>query len=217
MAVWPASRHPSLGGFVKDAQGAPAYGRTNWRRFAIVAIAPVVAASGLMAGVASGAVPANFVVSGQSFKLSASRLEGDGFTQYSGQLKKQDGTQPVAKSGILHAEIYDLCQSVAVGPFVLRIEAGKNNKPAVAEDLLIGMSSLKGTAKFKNIDIGQDASTLDRDKTGAPHGAPGSFGQQAEHVTITDLQQVAYSTSASSFTLTGMSLALQLTDPEECF
>jgi len=208
---------------VKDAQGAPAYGRTNWRRFAVVAIAPVVVAVGLMAGVASGAVPASFVVSGKSFKLSASKLVGTGFTQYSGTLQtsqKNDVTGstvlPVAKSGIKHADIYDLCQTVAVGPIVLRIEAGKNNNPAVAEDLLIGMSELRGTATFDHIDIGQDASTLKKDGADE-HGEVGSFGQQADGVTIENLQQVAYSTSATTFKLTGMNLKLFVGNGKECF
>jgi hypothetical protein len=209
---------------VKDAQGDPAYGRTNWRRFAIAAGVPAVVAGGLVFGVATGALAASFSVSGTQFKLSADKLEGTGFTQYSGTLpteKVQSSTGQkyvvAAKSGIGSATITNLCQTVAAGPIVLRIEAGKDAaNPVEAEDLLIGMSELNGDAEFKNIDIGQDASTLNRDGL-AEHGDVGGFGQQAETVTITNLKQIAYSTSASTFKLSGMSLKLFVGNGKECF
>jgi len=202
---------------VKDAQGDPAYGRTNWRRFAIAAGVPAVVAGGLVFGVATGALAASFSVSGTQFKLSADKLEGTGFTQYSGQLNKVDGAVVAAKSGIGEATLTNLCQTVAVGPVVLRIEAGKDpDNPVKAEDLLIGMSELSGDAEFTNIDIGQDASTLSKD--GLPeHGDVHGFGQQADKVVINNLHQVAYSTSASTFKLTGMSLKLYVGNGKECF
>jgi len=202
---------------VKDAQGDPAYGRTNWRRFAIAAGVPAVVAGGLVFGVATGALAASFSVSGTQFKLSADKLEGTGFTQYSGQLNKVDGAVVAAKSGIGEATLTNLCQTVAVGPVVLRIEAGKDpDNPVKAEDLLIGMSELSGDAEFTNIDIGQDASTLSKD--GLPeHGDVHGFGQQADKVVINNLHQVAYSTSASTFKLTGMSLKLYVVNGKECF
>lgn len=215
---------------MKDAQGAPAYGRTNWRRFAIAAVIPTAAAVGLMAGVAQGAIPTSFVVSGTQFKLKASKLDGTGFTQYSQVAhtktkNKVTGTTdlPLAVSGIRHAEIYDLCQTVAVGPITLRIEAGKDNDPAVADNLLIGMSDLSGTATFTGIDIGMDASELSKDNPlpgqGEPHehGDVGAFGQQADGVIIDDLHQTAYTTQASTFKLTGMSLGLKFGPGHECF
>lgn len=50
----------------------------------------------------------------------------------------------------------------------------------------------------------------------AAKGAPGDFAQDADTVTITHLQQTAWSTQASVFTLTGMHV--QLTDGSKgCF
>ena len=202
---------------MKDAQGDPGEGRTNWRRFAIAAGVPAVVAGGLVFGVATGALAASFSVSGTQFKLSADRLEGTGFTQYSGTLNKVDGQVVAAKSGIGEATLTNLCQTVAVGPVVLRIEAGKDpDNPVKAEDLLIGMSELSGDAEFTNIDIGQDASTLSKDGL-SEHGDVHGFGQQADKVVITNLHQVAYSTSASTFKLSGMSLKLYVGDGKECF
>jgi hypothetical protein len=210
---------------VKDAQDAPAYGRTNWRRFALAAVIPAVAAVGVMAGVAQGAIPASFVVSGTPFKLSANKLDGQGFTQYSGVThtkipNKVTGTTtlPLAVSGIKSADIYNLCQTVAVGPIVLRIEAGTDaNNPAHADDLLIGMSDLRGTATFGGIDIGMDASELSKDQAKGEHGDAGGFGQQADTVVIDNLQQTAYTTSASTFRLTNMNLKLSVGNGKECF
>jgi hypothetical protein len=201
-----------------NEQSDPAYGRTNWRRFAIAAGVPTVVAAALIGGVATGALAASFSVSGTQFKLSADKLEGTGFTQYSGTLPTVDqGDKIAAKSGIAEATLTNLCQTVKVGPVILRIEAGKDpDNPVTATDLLIGMSELSGNATFENIDIGQDASTLSKDGL-AEHGDVRGFGQQADKVVIENLHQVAYSTSASTFKLTGMNLKLHVGDGEECF
>jgi hypothetical protein len=206
---------------VKDAQGAPAYGRTNWRRFAIAAVIPTAAAVGMLVGVAQGAIPTNFVISGTPFKLSATRLEGSNFTQYSGNVETAADPDTanqkfLAVSGIQNADIYKLCQSVKAGPIILRIDAGDDDTPAKANDLLIGMTELGGEAEFTDIDIGMDAGHLDRDELDEG-GKVGTFGQQAEHVTIYDLKQTAYSTSAHKFTLPGMSLKMSFNKGSECF
>lgn len=204
---------------MKDAQGDPAYGRTNWRRFAVAVGVPTVVAGGLIVALANGALAASFSVSGTQFKLSATELDGTGFTQYSGALSTASGSQiPAAMSGINSADIHGLCQSVAAGPIVLRIEAGNDPaNPAHADNLLIGMSQLSGDATFQHITIGQDASTLTADGA-TTHGGVGTFGQQADSVVITGLQQKAYSTQASTFVLKGMSLKLYVGDTsKECF
>ncbi|GGN31993.1 hypothetical protein FHR83_005712 [Actinoplanes campanulatus] len=207
---------------MEEAQDAPAYGRTNWRRFAVAVGVPTVVAGGLVLALAEGALAANFTVSGKQFKLTADTLVGTGFTQYSGELDTQDpdypgGKIPAAMSGIKSATLVGLCQSVAVGPVTLRIEAGNDeNNPVKAENLLIGMSELGGNATFEDIQIGLDASTMTRDGAES-HGAPGSFGQQSRTVTIENLRQKAYYTSASTFVLNGMSLKLHIGGSHECY
>ncbi|MEU4425383.1 DUF6230 family protein [Actinoplanes sp. NPDC024001] len=202
---------------MEDAQSAPASGRTNWRRFAVAVGVPTVVAGGLVVALAEGALAANFTISGKQFKLSAAKLVGDGFTQYNGELETKDGTVQAAMSGIESATLNDLCQSVAVGPVTLRIEAGDDpENPVRATNLLIGMSELGGDATFENIQIGLDAATLDAAQDEA-HGAPGGFGQQATKVTIVNLRQQAYYTSASTFTLNGMSLKLHVGGKHECY
>jgi hypothetical protein len=202
---------------VKDTQGNLVLGRTRWRRFAAAAIPAGVVAAGLFAGVAAGIVPVSINISGQSFKVSASRLEGDGFAQYPGVaiVEKDKSLKPVATSAIKSADLYDLCQSVKVPgtPFVLLIHAGGGGTPAHADNLLIGMDNLQGNATFTNIDIGIDASLA---KKGGAAGTVGDFAQQADHVTITDLKQEAYSTQAGTFTLKGLDMRIN-TQGQECF
>jgi hypothetical protein len=204
---------------VKDAQGNPVLGRTRWRRFAAVLVPSVAAATLLFVGVANGAIPASIAVSGTTFKVKASELDGTGFVQYGGFAVGKDGTQhPVAVSGIKSADLHDLCQSVVIPntSISLVINAGKDPKrPAHADDLMIDLTQLNGDATFTNISIGQDASTLNKGPDGA-QGIAGLFGQQADGVTIKNLTQIAWSTSAGTFTLNGLDMHVSL-NKEECF
>ncbi|GIF07954.1 DUF6230 family protein [Actinoplanes siamensis] len=212
---------------MEDSQSVPAAGRTNWRRFAVAVGVPTAVATGLVVALQTGALAANFVISGSQFKLSAATLDGDGFTQYSGTLKDGKGNYiPAAMSGISSATLTSLCQSVAadtpLGTITLQIKAAtdvkddaSDDKKVQASNLLIGMSELSGDATFTNIEIGNDAGSLS--KAGAAKGEVGGFGQQADHVTIHGLKQRAYSTSASTFKLTGMSLKLLRGSGNECY
>ncbi|WP_091673235.1 DUF6230 family protein [Micromonospora auratinigra] len=178
-----------------------------------------VVAGGIVLGMANGAIAASFAVSGQTFKVGASKLEGDGFKQYGGLTKESDGTQhPVAVSEIGNAKLYDLCQSVNASipgvPIVLTINAGGGGKPATADGLLIDMDSLEGDATFTNIKIGRDAGDMNPSQPVVPK----SFGQSADKVVITDLKQVARSTSAGTFTLNGLKLKVNVgASAKECF
>jgi hypothetical protein len=73
------------------------------------------------------------------------------------------------------------------------------------------MTDLQGDATFHDIRIGVDASSV---ITGAK-GTAGDFAQDATSLDIDHLKQTAWSTTAGTFTLTGMHL--QLTNGQECF
>lgn len=193
-------------------------GKTRWRRFAALTLPALAAAGFIVFGMANGAIAASFAVSGQTFKVSADKLVGDGFVQYGGAVQDGNGAgHPVAVSGISKATLTNLCQSVKVpgAPVVLTINAGGGDKPARATNLLLDVTELNGDATFTNIEIGRDASTLNK---GPGKGAAGSFGQQADRVVIKDLKQVAWSTTAGTFTLTGLRLKVNVgADAKECF
>jgi|SRR5439155_20212033 len=124
---------------------------------------------------------------------------------------------PVSTSTVQYATLKNLCQSVAPPglPVSLMIRAGRGKAEVHATDLLIDMSQLSGDATFHNIHIGQDASTLDAAGKDF-HGLEGGFGQQADDVHIKGLHQVAWSTTAGTFTLDGLDLSLSFSK-EECF
>jgi hypothetical protein len=170
---------------------------------------------------ANGALASSFSISGQQFKVSADRLTGTGFQQFGTLDSTTSSKIPVAESEIGSADLTNLCQSVAtnlgpLGTWTLKITAGQGTTPVHADSLIIDANQLSGsTATFHNINIGQDASTLNA-VSGVPTGQAGTFGQQASDVSITDLRQVAYSTSAGTFTLPGFSLSFSSGD-NECF
>jgi len=195
-----------------------ARGRTRWRQFAALTVPALAAAGFIVFGMANGAVAASFAVSGQTFKVSADQLVGDGFVQYGSVTKDSEGAEhPVAVSGIRRATLTNLCQSVKVpgAPVVLTINAGGNGKPATANNLLLDITDLRGDATFTNIEIGRDAGSLDKAATRAESG---TFGQQSDRIVIKDLKQVAWSTTAGTFTLNGLHLKVNVgDDAKECF
>jgi len=183
---------------MKDTSGAQVLGRTSLKRLGIVMVPTVIAAGALTVLMANGAIAVSFAISGQT-------------AQYGGVDKEADGTAvPVAVSAFKSATISNgLCQSVAtnlgpLGTYTLTLTA----TGAKATDLIIDMQSLKADeADFNNINIGQDASTINNSAQGAV-GQAGSFGQAADSATLTNVEQVANATSAGTFDLQGMGLSI---------
>ncbi|WDZ91054.1 DUF6230 family protein [Nocardiopsis sp. HUAS JQ3] len=194
---------------------------TSWKRFALFSIPAGVAVGGILVAMAQGALAASFTVSGQDFKISAEELNGEGFVQY-GWLDQtvREEAVPVAVAGIREAEIQGLCQSVLtefpiVGQISLRLTAGDQGTPVVAENLVIDMSQMDGNASFENIEIGRDAGTLDQGPEGS-RGFNDLFGMQSDTIVIEDLEQTARAASAGTFRLSGLSLGISMGD-DECF
>lgn len=180
-------------------------GKIRWRRFAMVAL-PAAAIAGTLVGLtAQGAIASSISVSGQEFLVTASQLNGTGFEQFGGQVTEGSGPQPVIVSAIHSASLANLCQSVQVGPLVLRLTAGSGGTPVTADNLIVDASGQTGSeAIFRNITIGQDAGTLTEDPGTA--GQSAGFGQQADSITINNLVQHTWLTTAGTFTLPGLSI-----------
>lgn len=191
-------------------------GHTNWKRAALVAVPTGLVSAVVIAGVAAGAVPVALAVSpqalslsGQTFQISADRLDGQGFTQYIA-VDHTRGDHPLALSGIASADLHNLCQSVVadmpgVGKVTLRITAGGGDRPAHADHLVVHTDDLAGDTSFQEIVIGQDASTLSGLAGGQAHG----FGLQAASVHIAHLRQQATGVSAGTFQLNGLHLTVK--------
>jgi hypothetical protein len=185
-------------------------------RIVLAAVPVGIAASVLLGGVAQGAVPVSFAISGSQFKISADELDGTSFSQYAGVTKDDKGGEhQVAIANIGKASLANMCQSVVsetpLGKVGVMITAGGGGNPAQATGLQIGMTDLKGDAQFTNIRIGVDASTVNT----ASKGSSGDFAQDSDAIKISHLKQVSWSTTAAIFVLNGMHV--QLTNGTECF
>lgn len=186
-------------------------------RLVLVAVPVGIAIAVVTAGVANGAVPVSFSISGSQFRLSADSLNGTGFSQYAGTATDSDGKQhQVISANIQSATLVNLCQSIVTdtpaGKVGIMITAGGNGSPVTATGLQIGMTDLQGDASFKNIRIGVDASTVSTDHK----GSAGDFAQDSDSIQILHLKQTAWTTQAAVFELKDMHV--QLTDgSQQCF
>lgn len=189
-----------------SSENIPATGKVRWRRFALLMI-PAGAITAILVGLtATGSIAASISVSGTAFEVTATQLTGTGFEQYGGIVSSANGAQhPVAVSAIRNASLTDLCQAVKVGPFTLVLRAGGGGTSVSAANLVVDADQQSGNATFHNISIGQDASTLTEDPGNT--GAVGGFGEQADTITIDNLRQHTWLTTAGTFTLPGLSLS----------
>ncbi|MFJ6660831.1 DUF6230 family protein [Streptomyces sp. NPDC091377] len=205
-------------------------GGTRWKRFAVVMVPSVAATAAIGVALAQGALAASFSVSGQSFKVTTKQLDGEGFVQYGaldeGYTLKGDKTvRPVAVSAFSTATIQSLCQSVVtpnipvLGNVSLILRAGDGAEPVLAENLYIDVAQLEADATFRGIDIGvaaKDANKGPGMKGGKERANPFGFSQQSDSVTLKDVKQTAWATSAGTFKLSGLKMSVS-TGVKECY
>ncbi|MFH8799827.1 DUF6230 family protein [Streptomyces sp. NPDC017936] len=205
-------------------------GGTRWKRFAVVMVPSVAATACIGIALAQGALAASFSVSGQSFKVTADKLVGTGFSQYGAldsgyTLDGKKTAHPVAVSAFKNASITNMCQSVVtpdlplIGSVSLTLKAGGGGTPVEAENLYIDVEDLAADATFKNIDIGVAAKDMNKGpamKGGSEASNPYGFAQQAESAVLTDVKQTAWATTAGTFKLSGLKMSLS-TGVKECY
>lgn len=204
-------------------------GGTRWKRFAVVMVPSVAATACIGVALAQGALAASFSVSGQSFKVTADKLVGTGFSQYGAidsgyTLDGKKTAHAVAVSGFKSASITNMCQSVVtpniplLGSVSLTLKAGGGDTPVKAENLFIDVEELQADATFTNIDIGVAAKDLKKGpgiKSGDAAN-PFGFAQEAESAVLTDVKQTAWATTAGTFKLSGLKMSLS-TGVKECY
>ncbi|WP_306211133.1 DUF6230 family protein [Actinoplanes sp. RD1] len=197
-----------------DESPPPPQGGVRWKRFGGMLALTTALTAGLVALTAQGVLAANFSISGMPFTVTATQLHGDGFEQFaaldtmiedSPNAGDTGGQVVVIVSAIDKAKLTKLCQSVSLGGMHLKITAGDGATPVSADSLIVDSDLISGDTDFRNIDIGQDASTFDkvndRRNGGKVKGGEGVFGQQADTVDIANLRQNNYATTAARFTL----------------
>ncbi|MEU7841811.1 DUF6230 family protein [Micromonospora sp. NPDC049114] len=186
----------------------------RWRRFAATFGIVVAGAAGMIMLTAQGVLGAQFAISGMPFTVTADKLTGTGFEQFatldqmipdSPNQGDTGGQVLVMVSAIDKAELTNLCQSINLGGIFLKITAGGGDRPVTARTLVVDGDEVNGDAAFRNINVGQDASTLD--KVPGVKGNPGVFSQQADSVVIENLRQNNYATTAAVFNLPNLRMA----------
>ncbi|WP_017577616.1 DUF6230 family protein [Nocardiopsis kunsanensis] len=193
-------------------------GGTRWRRFALVAVPGFVAAAALGGMTTQGLLASSFAVSGDNFKMSAEQLRGEGFSQYGDVAESVDGTsRPIGLSTVNSAELDNLCMSslwdLPIGEATLRITAGENS-PVEGSSMVIDIEQLQGDAEFSEIEIGRDASTLD--KADGSQGPAGGFGLQSDTITVSDMEMTSWAVTAGTMRLSGLGLSVKPGN-DECF
>ncbi|MDQ0954961.1 hypothetical protein QFZ24_008884 [Streptomyces phaeochromogenes] len=201
------------GSVSESPEGSERRGRVRLRRAAVMAVPATAVAAGLMILTAQGALGVQFAISGMPFTVTATNLDGEGFAQFGGLDQMAPGSPNegdtggqvlVVVSAIKKATLTKLCQSVDLGGTNLLIRAGEGKTPVSAVNLTTDSTELSGDAAFDNIEIGNDASTLDKSHTRGPKGV---FSQQADTVHIANLRQTNYATTAAVFKLPGLKLS----------
>lgn len=196
----------SLGG---TAQGG--LGRVRWRRFAITLVPAIALAVLLMLLSTQAVLAVSISISGEPFIVTAKLLKGWGFEQFPvvdhsavNDLPGKSNHVTLEATAMRSAKISHLCQSVRIGPLSMVITAGGGGTPVSATDLVVDADRFSGNATFIHLVQGKDASELN--KVPGIRGPAGAFALQAQKVTITNLRQHAYATTAGTFTLPGFSL-----------
>ncbi|MGP4008266.1 DUF6230 family protein [Streptomyces sp. 4N124] len=188
-------------------------GRVRLRRAAVMAVPATLVTAALAVLTAEGALGVQFAISGMPFTVTATELNGTGFEQFGGLDNMAPGSPNagdtggqvlVVTSAIKDATLTKLCQSVDLGGTNLLITAGSGAEKVRAKNLTTDSTELSGDAAFKNIEIGNDASTLTKAGVKGPIGV---FSQQADTVRIANLRQTNYATTAAVFKLPGLKLS----------
>ncbi|MEU8587930.1 DUF6230 family protein [Streptomyces sp. NPDC048664] len=209
-------------------------GGTRWKRFAVVMVPSVAATAAIGVALAQGALAASFSVSGQEFKVTADSLTGQGFSQYGAvdsgyDLGGKQMAHPVAVSAFKSAQITKMCQSVVtkvpfIGDVTLRLDAGPDSKHQVeAENLYIDVDTLDANATFHDMNIGVAGKDLQYQKMSpgdlqgsTPKANPYGFAQEASSAELTNVKQKAWATTAGTFKLSGLHMALNMGN-NECY
>jgi Family of unknown function (DUF6230) len=188
-------------------------GRVRWRRF-VITLVPGLALAVMLILLSTQAVLAvSISISGAPFTVTAGMLKGYGFEQFpvvDHTAAKGSSGRPkrllLESTAIRRATISHLCESVRAGLFSLVITAGNGSTPVTATDLVVDANRFSGNVTFTHLTQGVAANALNR--VPGVTGSAGAFALQASKVTITNLRQHAYATTAGTFTLPGLSFHL---------
>ncbi|QFY11044.1 cholesterol esterase [Nonomuraea phyllanthi] len=186
-------------------------GRVRWRRFLAMLVPSLLALGVLATGMAQGALPASFAVSGRQMKVSADRLTGRGLGLFPGVVRSVDGRRHVVLNLSLRtAQVYGLCQSALVdtplGRFTVRLSARDRGRPSRISQLAIAATSLSADVDFSSVVINQDAGLLSLGD--ALEGRRGDFGLGAPAFTVRDVTVDTWMVTGGTFRVDDLQVAV---------
>lgn len=184
---------------------------TRWSRFAMLAVPGFVAAGVMGLMTTQGLLATSFAVSGENFQLTADQLDGQGFAQYGDVATSvDDSSRPVGLAHVDSADLTNMCMAaqwdLPIGEASLLITAGEN-EPVQGSSMILDLEQMSGDADFSNIEIGRDASTLD--KAEGAQGPQGDFGLQSDTIVIDNMDVSTWSVTAASLNLTGLNMSIR--------
>lgn len=185
-------------------------GHTRWGRFAIAFLLPMVAVGVIGSSLLTGVLAATLSVGGIPITLKVPELRGESLGAFGNAAPVINGDKQVATAGIGNATISGgLCAAIEVpvpilGGFTILLDSPED-KTITAKTMVLDVTQLKGDLSATNLVIGRDASALSR---GGLKGPVGSNGIQSDVVTMSNLEGTAYSLSAGSLTVQGLSIDL---------
>ncbi|MFV2175864.1 DUF6230 family protein [Actinomadura sp. LOL_016] len=189
------------------------------RRFLVLFVPATGSLAVLAFGMAQGALPASFAVSGRQMKVSADELSGQGFDLYRAVVHSADGDDhPVLTLTMRSARVVGLCQSAAVdtplGRYTVRLSAKDPARPSRVHGLSISATDVDADVDFRSLLLNRDAGGLGAD---APTtGSPGDFGVGADGFVVTNVRADAWLVAGGSFQVTGLDVSFGR-DVPACF
>ncbi|WP_156388242.1 MULTISPECIES: DUF6230 family protein [unclassified Rhodococcus (in: high G+C Gram-positive bacteria)] len=175
-------------------------GGIRWGRFTVLCALGAVGMGVIGGGIASGQLPMNFAVSGQSFIGTFGAVDGDGITVYPRAVDTAAGSRPSIAVKVDSARLSDVCLStVARGlPLIgdVTMFARVPGTGLTAETLVVDVASVNGSVDVNDVRLGVDASA-----TGEVQGratAPAMVG--ASHASATSSEIIALTATHASLT-----------------
>ena len=203
-----------------DRRGEPAAGHIRRPHLAALAGVGVALIAVLLLAMAQGAIAASFTIAGVAGKLSADGFLARGAAQYPALEHAEKAAVPVYTSGFRQAQAANFCFSVpvldltALGPVVLRI-ATPGAQGMQAGDLVTTAEQINGDLVQHNVELGRDASELDKGPADA-EGQSGGFGLQSDTLEVDNLRIITRSVTAGTLRLNQVRIAIGAQE-RECY
>ncbi|MCA2229722.1 DUF6230 family protein [Nonomuraea aurantiaca] len=191
----------------------------RWGRFAATLAASLTVTGALLVAISQGTLAASFAVSGRDMKVSANRIEGNGYVTYPAVVTSADGRKhPVTVVAVNAGRVWGLCQSSQIatplGRFVLRLSSPAQAGSVRVSDLRLSATSVSADLNFGKLQINRDAASLDA--VPGVVGALGDDGLQAIGFTVENVKARSWAVISGSLQAQGTRLAIGRTEPE-CF